>query len=179
MRVTMKPGSTMRVARPTDNLAAIAEMYAKGLGFAVLAEFKDHRGFDGVILGHPRRRHHIEFTSQREHQVGKAPTQDHLLIFYVPNKDEWEGGCAQKNQPDFARCRHTIRIGTCRAERSKISMAIEWSYRMRRGISKVDSLFCPCWRPSQSGLPAPLTLFRRARIGVRFDVASLFVHHAA
>ncbi len=80
MRVTMKPGSTMRVARPTDNLAAIAEMYAKGLGFTVLAEFKDHRGFDGVILGHPRQPYHIEFTSQREHQVGKAPTQDHLLI---------------------------------------------------------------------------------------------------
>jgi hypothetical protein len=47
-RVTMKPGSTMRVARPTDNLGAIAEMYAKGLGFAVLAEFKDHRGFDKI-----------------------------------------------------------------------------------------------------------------------------------
>jgi hypothetical protein len=101
MRVTMKPGSTMRVARPTDNLAAIAEMYAKGLGFAVLAEFKDHRGFDGVILGHPRQRHHIEFTSQREHQVGKAPTQDHLLIFYVPNKDEWEGGWAQMKSAGF------------------------------------------------------------------------------
>jgi len=26
-----------------DKLLAIAEMYAKGLGFAVLAEFKDHR----------------------------------------------------------------------------------------------------------------------------------------
>jgi Glyoxalase/Bleomycin resistance protein/Dioxygenase superfamily len=101
MRVTMKPGSTMRVARPTDNLAAIAEMYAKGLGFAVLAEFKDHRGFDGVILGHPRQRYHIEFTSQREHQVGKAPTQDHLLIFYVPKKDEWEAGCAQMISAGF------------------------------------------------------------------------------
>ncbi len=56
----MKPGSTMRVARPTDNLAAIAEMYAKGLGFAVLAEFKDHRGVDGVILGHARQRHQID-----------------------------------------------------------------------------------------------------------------------
>jgi len=50
----MKPGSTMRVARPTDNLAAIAKMYVKGLGFDVLAEFEDHRGFDGVILGHPK-----------------------------------------------------------------------------------------------------------------------------
>jgi len=70
----MKPGATMRVARPTDNLAAIAEMYAKGLGFAVLAEFKDHRGFDGVILGHAGQRYHIEFTYQRGHKVGKAPT---------------------------------------------------------------------------------------------------------
>jgi Glyoxalase/Bleomycin resistance protein/Dioxygenase superfamily len=101
MRVTMKPGSTMRVARPTDNLAAIAEMYAKGLGFAVLAEFKDHRGFDGVILGHPRQRYHIEFTSQREHQAGKAPTQDHLLIFYLPQKDEWEARCAQMISAGF------------------------------------------------------------------------------
>jgi len=49
-------------------------MYAKGLGFAVLAEFEDHRGFDGVILGHPRQPYHIEFTSQRGHKVGKAPT---------------------------------------------------------------------------------------------------------
>ncbi len=101
MQVTMKPGSTIRVARPTDNLAALAEMYAKGLGFAVLAEFKDHRGFDGVILGHPRQPYHIEFTSQRGHKVGKAPTQDHLLVFYVPNRDEWEAGCAQMISAGF------------------------------------------------------------------------------
>jgi len=31
----------MRVARPTDNLAAAADMYAKGLGFTVLAQFTD------------------------------------------------------------------------------------------------------------------------------------------
>jgi len=71
----MKPGSTMRVVRPTDNLAAIAEMYAKGLGIDVLAKFEDHRGFDGVILGHPKQPYHIEFTSQRGHEVGKAPTR--------------------------------------------------------------------------------------------------------
>jgi len=91
----MKPGSTMRVARPTDNLAAIAEMYAKGLGFDVLAEFEDHRGFDGVILGHPKQTYHIEFTFQRGHKVGKAPSRDHLLVFYVPDKNDWEAGCAQ------------------------------------------------------------------------------------
>lgn len=97
----MKPGSTMRVARPTDNLAAIAEMYAKGLGFDVLAEFEDHRGFDGVILGHPKQRYHIEFTSHRGHKVGKAPTRDHLLVFYVPDKNDWEAGCAQMLSAGF------------------------------------------------------------------------------
>ena len=97
----MKPGATMRVARPTDNLTAIAEMYAKGLGFTVLVRFEDHRGFDGVVLGHPKQTYHIEFTSQRRHQVGKAPTRDHLLVFYIPDKREWEAGCAQMISAGF------------------------------------------------------------------------------
>ena len=97
----MKPGLTMRVARPTDNLAAIAEMYAKGLRFAVLAEFKNHCGFDGVILGHPKQPYHIEFTSQHGHRVGKAPTQDHLLVFYIPDKADWEEGGAQMLSAGF------------------------------------------------------------------------------
>ena len=99
--MAMKPGSTMRVVRPTDNLAAIGEMYAKGLGFEVLAEFEDHRGFDGVILGHPKQSYHIEFTSERGHEVGKAPTRDHLLVFYVPGNDDWEAGCAQMISAGF------------------------------------------------------------------------------
>jgi len=131
----MKPGSTMRVVRPTDNLAAIAEMYAKGLGFDVLAKFEDHRGFDGVILGHPKQPYHIEFTSQRGHEVGKAPTRDHLLVFYVPDKNDWEAGCEQMIRPGFARRTHATRTGTCRAGHSKISMDIAWCYRMRRGPS--------------------------------------------
>ena len=97
----MKPGSTMRVARPTDNLAAIAEMCARGLGFDVLAEFKDHRGFDGVIVGHSKQHYHIEFTFQRGHEVGKGPSQDHLMVFYVPDKDEWEASCAQMISAGF------------------------------------------------------------------------------
>jgi hypothetical protein len=91
----MKSSTTLRVARPTDNLTAIAEMYAKGLGFSVLAHFEDHRGFDGVILGHPKQPYHIEFTSRRGHKVGKAPTLDHLLVFYVPDRAAWEASCAQ------------------------------------------------------------------------------------
>ena len=43
---------TLRVARPTDHLSEVAEMYARGLGFELLGRFEDHDGFDGVMLGH-------------------------------------------------------------------------------------------------------------------------------
>jgi hypothetical protein len=69
----MKPNSTMRVA-PTDNLVSTAEMYAKGLGFTVLARFQDHEGFDGVILGHANHSYHIEFTAQRDTWSAKPKT---------------------------------------------------------------------------------------------------------
>jgi catechol 2,3-dioxygenase-like lactoylglutathione lyase family enzyme len=97
----MRPGAVMRVARPTDNLAAIAAMYSKGLGFTVLSEFVDHQGFDGVILGHPEQPYHIEFTAHRGHEVGKAPTQDHLLVFYIPDNNEWENACTQMSAAGF------------------------------------------------------------------------------
>ena len=86
-------GVVMRVARPTDNLEAIARMYSAGLGFEQLGAFVNHRGFDGVILGHPRAPYHLEFTRQRGHPVGTAPMRDHLLVFYVPDRDDWEQHC--------------------------------------------------------------------------------------
>jgi catechol 2,3-dioxygenase-like lactoylglutathione lyase family enzyme len=85
----------MRVARPTDNLEALARMYSEGLGLAVLGEFVNHSAFDGVILGHPGAPYHLEFTRQHGHHVGSAPTRDHLLVFYVPDRDEWERRCAR------------------------------------------------------------------------------------
>jgi hypothetical protein len=97
----MHAGTILRIARPTDHLTAIAEMYATGLDFTVLAQFEDHDGFDGIILGHPQQPYHLEFTTQRGHRVGKAPTQDHLLVFYLPDQDEWEASCAQMRAAEF------------------------------------------------------------------------------
>jgi hypothetical protein len=85
----------MRVARPTDNLATIKLMYVEGLSFSVLGEFADHDGFDGVILGHPDQAYHIEFTSKAGYLAGSAPSEDHLLVFYIENKEEWQQRCAQ------------------------------------------------------------------------------------
>lgn len=43
----------LRVARPTDRMAEVTAFYRDGLGLTVLGEFRDHDGFDGVMLGHP------------------------------------------------------------------------------------------------------------------------------
>ncbi|KAF1814135.1 hypothetical protein P152DRAFT_456364 [Eremomyces bilateralis CBS 781.70] len=64
----------LRVARPTDNLDVLLHFYEAGLGFSVLFRFADHAGFNGVMLGHPSADYHLEFTSNREHSVGRCPT---------------------------------------------------------------------------------------------------------
>ena len=85
----------LRVARPTDNLQVIAKMYGQGLGLQVLAHFEDHAGFDGIMLGNAEMPYHFEFTHHRGHSVGKAPTQDNLLVFYIPDNHEWNECCQQ------------------------------------------------------------------------------------
>ena len=76
-------------------------MYAQGLGFLVLAEFVDHDGFDGVILGRGEEGFHLEFTTRHGHEVGRAPTEDHLLVFYIPDRAEWEASCARMMNAGF------------------------------------------------------------------------------
>ena len=79
----------LRIARATDDLDAIVAFYAQGLGFAVLDAFRDHDGFDGVMLGHADAPYHLEFTCHRAHRAGRAPNQDCLLVFYLPDADAW------------------------------------------------------------------------------------------
>ena len=97
----MKPNTTIRIARPTDNLAAVTHMYVNGLGFEILAQFENHNGFDGFILGHPDQSYQIEFTTQHGHSAGKAPTKDNLLVFYIPDQDEWQSLCDQVIKAGF------------------------------------------------------------------------------
>ncbi len=80
----------MRVARATDNLQEIVRFYRDGLGFEVVGSFEDHEGFDGVMLGHAGLSYHLEFTRQRGHSVGRAPTRENLLVFYLPDEGEWK-----------------------------------------------------------------------------------------
>jgi catechol 2,3-dioxygenase-like lactoylglutathione lyase family enzyme len=85
----------LRVARPTDDLAAVVAFYRDGLGFELLYEFADHDGFDGVMLGHKGAAYHLEFTRKAGHTVGRAPTPDNLLVFYLADETEWTAAVAR------------------------------------------------------------------------------------
>ena len=79
----------LRVARATDHLEEVVRFYRDGLGLRELGRFEDHDGFDGIMLGQPSYPYHLEFTRHRGHAAGRAPTQDNLLVFYLPDKEEW------------------------------------------------------------------------------------------
>lgn len=99
-RMTMTP-PTLRIARPTDDIAALLPFYRDGLGLAVLAHFEDHEGFDGVMLGQPGAPYHFEFTHQRGHVAGRAPTHDNLVVFYLPERAAWEAAVARMRGAGF------------------------------------------------------------------------------
>jgi hypothetical protein len=76
-------------------------MYRDGLGLDILGSFEDHQGFDGVVLGNAGMDYHFEFTRHLSRPVGKAPTEDSLLVFYIPDRAEWEGRVKQMEIAGF------------------------------------------------------------------------------
>lgn len=78
----------VRVARPTDQLARIEEFYGEGLGLEIVGSFKQHDGYDGIMFGLPGTAYHLEFTQHENGSPCPAPTEDNLLVFYMPNKEE-------------------------------------------------------------------------------------------
>jgi catechol 2,3-dioxygenase-like lactoylglutathione lyase family enzyme len=86
----MLQNKIVRVARPTNQLEAVVKFYTNGLGLQILYRFENHEGFDGVMVGIPGELYHFEFTQQQGHRVGRAPTQDNLIVFYLPDQQEWQ-----------------------------------------------------------------------------------------
>ena len=161
----------LRVARPTDDLAAVVQFYRDGLGFEVLYEFKDHDGFDGVMLGRKGAAYHLEFTRKAGHKAGRAPTEDNLLVFYLPDEAEWNGGGRPAGGGRaHSRSRRSTRTGTGRAGRSRTPTATGWSSRTRRGSPSRRPLRRPALTVVilASGGPRAITLLpRRTRSPAR------------
>ena len=96
-------GAHLRIARATNDLERTAALYRDGLGFEEVGRFEDHDGFDGVMLGHPGGGYHLEFTRQRGEEVPRAPTEENLLVFYLPDREDWERACARAEAAGFVR----------------------------------------------------------------------------
>ena len=80
----------VRIARPTNDIPATKRFYCEGLGLKVLFQFDKHDGFDGIMLGLASANYHFEFTRKEGHDAGRAPTEDNLVVFYLPDEVEWE-----------------------------------------------------------------------------------------
>lgn len=75
-----------RVARPTNRLRLVRDFYGDGLGLTELGSFRDHDGYDGVVIGTPGKDYHLEFTQHTTGDPCPAPARDNLLVFYLPDQ---------------------------------------------------------------------------------------------
>lgn len=83
------PVVQVRIARPTDQLAAVERFYCEGLGLPIIGRFggEEHAGYDGVMFGMPGFDYHLEFTQHVSGSPCPAPTEDNLLVFYLPERE--------------------------------------------------------------------------------------------
>ncbi|MEG3132647.1 VOC family protein [Rouxiella sp. T17] len=93
----------MRIARPVSNLQLSLEIYAQGLGMKELGSFTNHQGFSGYMLGYEGTSWHLEFTQFDGHPLSPSPTDEDLLVLYIPEKNEWEFTCATMQQAGFTK----------------------------------------------------------------------------
>jgi len=82
------PAVQVRVARPTDRLDAVVRFYHTALGLPIVDSFggEGHHGYRGVMFGLPGTAYHLEFTQHDQGSPCPAPTEDNLLVFYVPDR---------------------------------------------------------------------------------------------
>jgi hypothetical protein len=84
----------IRIARPTHNIQKIQAMYMQGLGLEFLGDFRNHDGYDGVMLGLKGQPYHLEFTNcSRTNEIERRPSTENLLVFYYPDINEWQFIC--------------------------------------------------------------------------------------
>jgi catechol 2,3-dioxygenase-like lactoylglutathione lyase family enzyme len=80
------PVVQVRVARPTARLSEVVRFYRDALGLRQIGAFKDHAGYDGVMLGLPGSAYHLEFTQYVAGSPCPAPSPDNLLVLYIADK---------------------------------------------------------------------------------------------
>jgi catechol 2,3-dioxygenase-like lactoylglutathione lyase family enzyme len=75
-----------RSARPSNDLRALERFYVEALGCARLGAFEGHDGIDGLIVGAVDAAWQVEFVREHGVTAPRAPTDEHLLVFYVADR---------------------------------------------------------------------------------------------
>ncbi|MGK5636709.1 VOC family protein [Streptomyces sp. URMC 126] len=73
----------VRFARPTAHYDDVLTFYADDLGLPVLARWRDHDGYDGVVLGLPGTPVHMEITQHGTPPRVPAPHPENQLVLYL------------------------------------------------------------------------------------------------
>ncbi|MFC4618751.1 VOC family protein [Camelliibacillus cellulosilyticus] len=80
------PAVQMRVARPTQKMDKMIQFYRDGVGLKVITAF-GHGEQRGIVFGLPDERHQLEeLLEQEPGGPVPAPTDEDLLVLYIPNK---------------------------------------------------------------------------------------------
>ncbi|WP_421504632.1 VOC family protein [Erwinia rhapontici] len=93
----------LHLARPVSNLDLSCEMYCRGIELNKLGSFSDHEGFSGHMLGRDGLGWHLEFTQCHHHPVSPSPSDDDLLVLYVPDKALWDDACSRMERAGFTK----------------------------------------------------------------------------
>nr|WP_217317936.1 VOC family protein [Rhodanobacter sp. C03] len=96
----------MRVARACRDTEAMQAQYAAGLDLEVLSAWRDHEGFDGVVLGHANAPYHLEFIHDHHASPPPPPHEEQLLVFYLDDVAEWQRRCAAMTTAGFVAVRN-------------------------------------------------------------------------
>src|SRR3981189_2162421 len=75
------PAVEVRITRPTDKLGEVLDFYRRDLGLPELYRTTAHV-YRVVLVGLPGDKYHLEFTSHDDGSLGRAPTDENLLVFY-------------------------------------------------------------------------------------------------
>jgi catechol 2,3-dioxygenase-like lactoylglutathione lyase family enzyme len=79
--------AAVRIARRTARLEECRRFYADQLGLPVLASFRDHDGYDGVVLGVPDAAVQLELVSTPEGgPVGEQDEEDALVLYLTADQ---------------------------------------------------------------------------------------------
>jgi hypothetical protein len=53
-----------------------------------MVSFKNHSGFDGIMLSLPDAEYHLEFTHEHGATIEKPISRDNLIVFYIPDREQ-------------------------------------------------------------------------------------------